>query len=206
MATQQERKKQRRNQIKAAAQKLLFEKGYQATSIADIAKVAEISPVTLYKYFESKDQIGEEIVLSLINDGYADYQKMIDNEKISFEDLIKMMMRGGVGMTSNMSVGFYKFIVKELRENETVKAAYNDRKGYFWNSLIKRGRDAGLISPTISNAALMVYLDMYIQYAQNPINKDQYEAHSEVMLSMSEELNHLFFYGFMGVPKEENKE
>ncbi|MEW6261999.1 MAG: TetR/AcrR family transcriptional regulator [Thermodesulfobacteriota bacterium] len=50
-------KEMRRKQIQAAAKQLFMEKGYRATSIEDIAKLAELSPATIYLYFNSKDEL-----------------------------------------------------------------------------------------------------------------------------------------------------
>jgi AcrR family transcriptional regulator len=61
----QERKKrekaQRRQQILAAAKKIVAAKGFRSTTINDIAREAELSPATIYLYFENK----EELLISL---------------------------------------------------------------------------------------------------------------------------------------------
>jgi TetR/AcrR family transcriptional regulator, regulator of mycofactocin system len=53
-----ERKKQRtREQIIEAAMGLFAERGYQATTIADIATAAEVAPRTFFSYFPSKEAV-----------------------------------------------------------------------------------------------------------------------------------------------------
>ena len=53
-----ERKKQRtREQIIEAAMTLFAERGYQATTITDIATAADIAPRTFFSYFPSKEAV-----------------------------------------------------------------------------------------------------------------------------------------------------
>jgi AcrR family transcriptional regulator len=53
-----ERKKQRtREQIIEAAMGLFAERGYQATTIGDIANAADIAPRTFFSYFPSKEAV-----------------------------------------------------------------------------------------------------------------------------------------------------
>ena len=53
----QREKKERRNQILDAARSLLFEKGLHATSINQIAKLAELGVGTIYFYYKNKEEI-----------------------------------------------------------------------------------------------------------------------------------------------------
>ena len=53
----EKRKQQKRRQILTSATKVFSEQGYKKASIAQIAKEAKSSQVTLYKYFPSKVEL-----------------------------------------------------------------------------------------------------------------------------------------------------
>lgn len=58
MALRQKRSpEERREQILRAAESLFAEQGFERTTTREIAQVADISEGTIYKYFESKQQI-----------------------------------------------------------------------------------------------------------------------------------------------------
>ncbi|MHB8670704.1 MAG: TetR/AcrR family transcriptional regulator [Acidimicrobiales bacterium] len=56
-AVSEEEKAQRRGDIVAAAKSVFARKGYQATTIADIAKQADLAYGSIYWYFDSKDEL-----------------------------------------------------------------------------------------------------------------------------------------------------
>jgi AcrR family transcriptional regulator len=71
-----ERKKQRtREAIVEAALRLFDERGFEATTIADIAEAADIAPRTFFGYFPSKDDVV-----------FADFQETFDGLSARLDD------------------------------------------------------------------------------------------------------------------------
>ena len=62
MTSRDEQKEQRRRQILFIALELFAKKGYSDTKIGDIAKAANMSTGLMFHYFESKEQLYEELV------------------------------------------------------------------------------------------------------------------------------------------------
>ena len=60
-------KEDRRNQIMESAKKVFIDKGFTSTTTANIAKEADISEVTLFRYFSSKQELFESIIQPLLN-------------------------------------------------------------------------------------------------------------------------------------------
>jgi AcrR family transcriptional regulator len=69
MGTKQRREREkleRRKNILGTARKLFWQKGFQKTTMPEIAETVELAPGTLYLYFQSK----EAIYLELLLEGY----------------------------------------------------------------------------------------------------------------------------------------
>lgn len=197
VATNQERKAQQRQRILEAAIKLFNRDGFKETHITTVAKEAGVSQVTLYKYFDSKLALGQQVVIEMILQGYASFQKLIDDDSVPFQDIVKAMMANKVKLSDAIHPDFYQFVIDEMRGvygSSVVKQTYDDGEKKFWDSVVVRGRAAGMINPNISDEALLLYLHMYVTYfstADIPPKKYQ---------RLIDQLMHLFFYGFAGGP------
>ena len=64
---------EKRNTIIETAKRLFAEGGFAATSVADIARVAELPVGSIYTYFSSK----EELIRSIVDDGWADFRSRL---------------------------------------------------------------------------------------------------------------------------------
>jgi TetR/AcrR family transcriptional regulator len=83
-------KKQRRNEIIDAAERIFFSKGFESATMEDVANEAELSKATLYLYFKSKEDLhfgicarGLKILLDM-------FKKAISKSKNSFENLVEV--------------------------------------------------------------------------------------------------------------------
>jgi len=59
------RSARKRNSLLLAATELFLEKGYDGTSMDDVAAKAAVSKPTVYKYFSDKERLFAEIVLAM---------------------------------------------------------------------------------------------------------------------------------------------
>ncbi|RZL56608.1 MAG: TetR/AcrR family transcriptional regulator, partial [Pedobacter sp.] len=53
--------------VKKAAKELFRKYGYHKTSVNEIAKKARIAKATIYKYFESKEQVLDSILMDYLD-------------------------------------------------------------------------------------------------------------------------------------------
>lgn len=75
-----ERKKREKDQriqgILRAAKKVFFSKGYQRTTMDEIAFEAEISKPTIYQYFRTKDELYSALMLPFLEEFGTHFEKM----------------------------------------------------------------------------------------------------------------------------------
>ncbi len=211
MTTNRQRKQHQRAHILEVARTLFLQTGFKATHVSEIAAQADVSQVTLYKYFESKLNLGHQVVLDLVTQGYADFQAVVDDPHLSYREIVKRLIQGSQQVTDQMHPDFYHFIVADMQgrngTDETMHT-YQAGKHRFWNAVIQRGRQAGMIAPELSDEALMLYLDMFVHYISSPTGQAQMttagdDAHFQALTA---QLDHLFFYGFIGEPPTDQKE
>ncbi len=86
--------------IKDAVVKITLEEGFAKTSIAKIAKQAQVSPATVYIYYENKDDMMQEIYMEYTNEMYQDI----------VEDV--QMTMSGEQMIENMIRNYYAFVTE----------------------------------------------------------------------------------------------
>ncbi len=83
-------KNNKREKILLAAQELFSEKGFHETTVEEIAKEAGVAKGTVYIYFDSKEQIFEQVVKS----GFTELTRLIEKqiENISSNPLKKIQL------------------------------------------------------------------------------------------------------------------
>ena len=74
------RKARTRSAIISAASKLFHERGFEETAIQHIAELADTGVGTLYGYFDSKDEILREVLLTQRNEALEEYFASIDEK------------------------------------------------------------------------------------------------------------------------------
>lgn len=91
MTTRDEQKEQRRQLIISKALELFAKKGYSDTKIGDIAKAADMSVGLMFHYFESKEQLYEELVKMGVEGTNTPQQMDFENPLDFFETFLSAL-------------------------------------------------------------------------------------------------------------------
>jgi AcrR family transcriptional regulator len=83
---------EKKNRIKKAVVQIILAEGFHGTSISKIAKVASVSPATVYIYYENKEEMLKDIYLEYAED-FHQYLVSDLAQDLSGEEFIDCLVR-----------------------------------------------------------------------------------------------------------------
>lgn len=102
--------------IMESALTLFATEGFHKTSISRIAKECGVATGLLYNYFESKEQLLEEIIHSGIRDFAETMHRQADAGNMDLADAVRLMFRTAQENTTFWKLCFSVLMQPELRE------------------------------------------------------------------------------------------
>ena len=83
----------RRSEIVMAATKSFSQFGYKATTIDQVAKLANVGKGTIYTFFSNKDELFQEVVMNLIQEMKLEADGSIDTKKSFLKNAHTALMK-----------------------------------------------------------------------------------------------------------------
>lgn len=189
------RRKQKKMNILEAALALFMEYGVQKISIAEIAKKAHVSQVTIYNYFDSKHNLVREVFLYYVEKAMEEFDQIL-NSDIAFPDKIKQIIFTKKETASQIHEEFYQYLMKEYTTGVNyIEKMYVEQIIPRLINLFNEGRKLGYVDPKVSNEAILFFIQAVHEYIQR---EDVYQK----VLPLTEDIMRLLFYGIVG--KKEN--
>lgn len=182
----------KKTRILQAALDLFMKYGIKKVTVAEIAKAADVSQVTIYNYFGSKDNLVEDVMIYYIEDVWSEYEAVLKSD-ISFSEKIKQFIFNKKMSASSIHEEVYNYMMVDFSSNKNsyIDEFYSNTALPAMIELFDQAKKQGHIDPTISNEAILAYIQMFREYLQQ---KEVYEN----ILPLTEELTKLFFYGIIG--------
>ena len=135
-----------RDQIVAAANEHFSQYGYGKTTVSDLAKAIGFSKAYIYKFFESKQAIGEAICSNCLSQIVAAVEQSISVEGISaterFRRLVKTLIATGVSLFFN-DRKLYDIAAFSASESWPSSQVYDARIKRFILQIVREGRELG---------------------------------------------------------------
>ncbi|MFQ7524650.1 MAG: TetR/AcrR family transcriptional regulator [Streptococcus salivarius] len=186
-----EKKKQA---IIQAALRLFKDKGFKQTSIKSIAEAAEVSPVSIYNYFGSKDNL----VALCVNDLFEEITQQAEdilNSNLDFKTkLDHAFALCQEKMSQQISDYFQDKMVEDSVFSTLLTKAITAKKGDIYRAYIHLGKAEGLIAEDLSTELILNVMD-----ALNGMGNQL--AHSDNLETEVEQIHQIFLYGILGKKK-----
>lgn len=135
-----------RDQIVAAANEHFSQYGYSKTTVSDLAKAIGFSKAYIYKFFDSKQAIGEAICSNCLSQIIAAVEEAINAEGMSpterFRRLVKTLIIKGVDLFFN-DRKLYDIAAFAALESWPSSQVYDVRIKNFVQQIVREGRELG---------------------------------------------------------------
>ncbi|MBV4476821.1 TetR/AcrR family transcriptional regulator [Pseudomonas sp. B2M1-30] len=135
-----------RNQIVAAANEHFSQYGYGKTTVSDLAKAIGFSKAYIYKFFDSKQAIGNAICANCLAEIVAAVEQAINVETLSpterFRRLVKTLIATGASLFFN-DRKLYDIAAFSASERWPSSQVYDTRIKQFILQIVREGREIG---------------------------------------------------------------
>ena len=183
-----EKKKQA---IIQAALHLFKEKGFKETSIKSIAEVARVSPVSIYNYFGSKDNLVALCVNDLFGEITQQAEDILNSNLDSYTKLDQALDLCQGKMSQQISDYFQDKTVRDPDFSSLLTKAITAKKRDIYRAYIKLGKEEGLIAADLSTELILNVMDALNSVGNQLVHSDNLEAEVE-------QIHQIFLYGIFG--------
>lgn len=161
------RREQKKDAILNAAWALFKQYGYNKVSIAEIAKKASVSQVSIYNFFDSKENLKHEVLRKLLNEHYQYLFKIIESEdplQLKFEKLLTARIE----FFESFSV---RFFLESIDNDAFIKENFiKENYGKFTDAFLKLfedGKKEGVLDSSFSSETISAFFEMFEYYFIN---------------------------------------
>ena len=186
-----EKKKQA---IIQAALRLFKEKGFKETSIKSIAEVAEVSPVSIYNYFKSKDNLVALCVNDLFEEITQQAEDILKSNLAFNTKLDQALDLCQEKMSQQISYYFQDKTLRDPAFSSLLTKAITAKKRDIYSTYINLGKEEGLIARDLSTELILNVMD-----ALNSVGNQL--AHSDNLETDVKQIHQIFLYGILGKKK-----
>ncbi|MBU8684992.1 TetR/AcrR family transcriptional regulator [Bacillus haynesii] len=184
-----------KEKIKKTALEMLKTWEPKRIRITDIAKEANVSQVTIYNYFGSKEALLKEVFKDYIDHSISEFEEYM-NKDISVKEKIELMI---LQKREANNQKFALTVIKEVMIEDSeimdyVKQQYDEKIIPLMLQMIEEGHRTGEISPKITAESFLIFMNMIIEHSKTL--GEAFEQNRQ----FTEEMMHIFFYGLCGRP------
>jgi len=189
----QRRKVQKMKNIKNAAFELFMRSGPKNVGVAEIAKEAGVSQVTIYNYFGSKDQLLHEILYDYMDEKITESEKILAGDH-TFKEKLDLLFFSKTEAAARAEKAFIDLDIQNPKIREMIRVFGEKRSYPLFLRLIEQGKKEGYLDPQLPDQAVLMYINSFQSFLDDP------SFFSEENTQLRESVAQLYFYGLCGSP------
>ncbi len=187
------RRNDKKKAIMQTALKLFDQYGFDRVTVTEIAEKAHVSKVSVYKFFESKDNLRRIIIKDML-DGSIEKIKALLEKEGNFIDKVEEYIQIRTWYYGEYSLQFFFDAIESDPELREYLDDFNAANKRFFMTFIEDGKRSGVFSPDASDTAIEIYIDMIQTYLlHNREIRNRIERNPKLV----RELNMLFMDGLI---------
>lgn len=189
----EKRRNDKKKAIMQTALELFDQYGFDRVTVTEIAEKAHVSKVSIYNFFESKDNLRRIIIKDMLDDSVEKIKSLIAKEG-NFIEKIEEYIQIRTWYYGKYTLRFFFEAVESDPELRQYLENFNAASKNLLMTFIEEGKDSGVFSPDASNDAIEIYIDMIQTYLMhNKGIRDRLEHNPE----LAREINMLFLDGLI---------
>jgi AcrR family transcriptional regulator len=158
-----------RNRIIATAKEEFFKFGFSKVTIDEIASKMGMSKKTIYKYFDSKEAIVQEVTKVTLNDMVSCCEEISQNNAVDFVEKLRQMMTHVALQYSKLG----KPLLEDLQKNapqvwKQISEFRRERINKDFGNLLREGMQKGMFRSDIDEQLILLIYSNAVQTIINP--------------------------------------
>ena len=188
------KKEQSKKAIIKAAQELFKLHGFKKASISEIALAADVSPVTIYNHFGSKEGLVRDVVERLARDTVEKYLAIMEGDR-PFLEKLELIVYDKTDLSRQYDGELIQTLASDAPETRDLVDSLAQRALEGMASFYEEGKRLGYVNPELSRESILLYIDVLRQ---------GFMAHADVFAEpernarLFRELSSLYLYGLLG--------
>jgi len=157
------RRAQKKTSILNAALELFKQYGFNKVTVAEIAKKASVSQVSIYNFFDSKENLRHELLMKLMDD-YSTETSSIFNHTESVKIKLEKLLASTSDFIGRFSV---HFMLDSIESDPIVRARLQEERTTITEQvvhLIETGKNEGVLDTSVSTRSMVIFLEIFQDY------------------------------------------
>ncbi|MFC1949499.1 TetR/AcrR family transcriptional regulator [Chloroflexota bacterium] len=195
------RKERKKGSIRQAALELFSKYGFKKVSLNDIAHKANVSHVTIYNHFGSKEELVQDVIKTEISALVERARTIIKGDK-PFLEKLELIIFNKAELASQYQGQMMRVVIMDNPEmQQFIQSVWQQEVNQLITDLVDEGKRLGYVNKELSQEAVFYYFEIIRRGSLTSIDL---LANIKVDAKLARDLNYLFLYGL--VDKKEQKQ